>query len=210
MKNKTFAGMTLAGLIAALLMIGACALKETGPDDDKAGVVISVKDSSKVHIVFDSDTITTFTDSGTFDLDSLRAKMNDKGIDAGTIEITGLVVSYDTTTRNFIAANEGVAFFLKIYIRENDTGATKLALETLVNDDVKTGLKALTFDPDMTFLKLGTDIFGSEEGFQSILNSLKDETKHKIKVIAKLTLKEKLKKQGTLNLNMIVTVAGKV
>ncbi|GEM_PF-2614882 len=208
--SKSRLVLGLAGLMAAMLLIAACALKETDPADDTAGVVINVKDSSKVHLTFDSDTITTYTDSGTFDLIALRAKMKEKGLNPDSIQITGLVVSYDDSTRKFITDNEGVGFYLKIYIRENDTGAAKLALETLVNDDVAKGLKALAFDPTMTFFQLGKHIFGNSEGFQSVLDALRDKTKEKVKVIAKLTLKDKLKVQGRLNLNMIVTVAGKV
>lgn len=200
----------LVGLVASLLMIGACALRETSPEDENAGVVISVKDSSKVQLVFDNDSDTSFTDSGLFDLVALRQKMDDKGIKPESIEITGLVVSYDDNAKNFIANNEGVPFYLRIYIRENDTGKAKLALETLVDDDVQKGFKALAFDPDLTFLQLGNHIFGNPEGFPSILNSIKDESKRNIRVIATLTLKDKLKIKGTLNLNMVVTVAGKV
>ena len=200
----------LIGLMAAMLMVGACALKETDPGDDTAGVVINVKDSSKVHLTFDTDSIITFTDSGTFDLVALRAKMKDKGLNPDSVQITGLVVSYDDSTKKFIADNEGVGFYLRNYIRENDTGATKLALETLVDDDAQKHLKALAFDPTMTFFELGKHIFGNSEGFQSILDSVKDKTKEKVKIIAKLTLKDKLKVKGKLNLNMIVTVAGKV
>jgi hypothetical protein len=202
--------MGLVGLLAAMLMIGACALRETSPDDEDAGVVISVKDSSKVQLVFDNDNDTTFTDSGLFDLVALREKMDEKGIKPESIEITGLVVSYDDSAKNFIANNEGVAFYLRIYVRENDTGEAKLALETLVDDDVQKGFKALAFDPDLTFLQLGQHIFGNAAGFPSILNSIKDESKLKIRVIATLTLKDKLKVKGTLNLNMVVTVAGKI
>jgi hypothetical protein len=200
----------LVGLLAAMLMIGACALRETSPEDENAGVVISVKDSSKVQLVFDNDNDTSFTDSGLFDLVALRNKMDDKGIKPESIEITGLVVSYDDNAKNFIASNEGVPFYLRIYIRENDTGKALLALETLVDDDVQKGFKALAFNPDLTFLQLGNHIFGNPEGFPSILNSIKDESKLKIRVIATLTLKDKLKIKGTLNLNMVVTVAGKV
>lgn len=208
---KSLKGLkVLAGMLAAMLMIGACALRETSPDDENAGVVISVKDSSKVQLVFDNDDDTSFTDSGLFDLVALREKMDDKGIKPESIEITGLVVSYDQSAKTFIADNEGVPFYLRIYIRENDTGEAKLALESLVDDDAQKGFKALVFDPDLTFLQLGNHIFGNPEGFPSILNSIKDESKRKIRVIATLTLKDKLKIKGTLNLNMVVTVAGKV
>lgn len=200
----------LLGLLASMLMIGACALRETSPEDENAGVVISVKDSSKVQLIFDNDDDTSFTDSGLFDLVALREKMDEKGIKPESIEITGLVVSYDDNAKSFIADNEGVPFYLRIYIRENDTGKAMLALETLVDDDVQKGFKALAFNPDLTFLQLGNHIFGNPEGFPSILSSIKDESKLKIRVIATLTLKDKLKIKGTLNLNMVVTVAGKV
>lgn len=200
----------LAGLLAAMLMIGACAMRETSTESDTAGVVISVKDSSKIRLVFDNDNDTTFTDSGLFDLVALRNKMDEKGIAPESIEITGLVVSYDEDAKAFITANQDVEFYLRIYVRENDTGAAKLALETLVDDDAKTGLKALAFDPDLTFLQLGKHIFANTEGFPGILNDIKDESKLKLRVIARLTLKDKLKVKGTLNLNMVVTVAGKV
>jgi hypothetical protein len=199
----------LIGLMAGMLMLGACALKETTPTDDSAGPVISVKDSSKIDLKFDSDD-TTFTDTGVFDLVALRQKMKDKGINSESVEITGLVVSYDDETAAFIKANEGVPFYIRIYIRENDTGATKLALESLVNDDVVRGFKALAFDPTMTFIQLGKHIFGNPEGYPNVLSAIKDVSKEKLTVIAKLTLKDKLKLKGELKLNMIVTVAGKV
>jgi hypothetical protein len=40
--------------------------------------------------------------------------------------------------------------------------------------------------------------------------AIKDLTKHKIKVIAELTMLEALKTTGALKLNLVVSVAGKV
>lgn len=206
----TFGVIGLGSLLASMLLMGACALKESTSGDEEGGFVIAVKDSSRILLNFDSDTATIFTDSGTFNLVELRNKMNDKGINSDSIRITGIEVAYDDSTKAFIAANEGVHFYLRIYTRDDAASAKKLALETLVNDDVKSGLKALAFDPDMTMLLLNKHIFGAAEGFPGVLSAIKDKTKTSIQVIAELTLKERLKKPGTLKLNMVVTVAGKV
>jgi hypothetical protein len=203
-------GLTLGvcGLAAALFALAACAMSESTSDDDTSGVVVAVKDSTQIVIQFDSDTSTLFTDSGSFNLDEIRKKMRDKDIDPDSIEITGLAVTYDETTAQFIRDNEGVRFYLEIFIRENETGAAKLALETLVTD--KNGLKALAFDPKLSLLLLNQHIFAAP-GFADVLTAIKDTGKHSMKAIAKLHLNgDKLKKAGTLKLNMVVTVAGKV
>lgn len=83
---------------------------------------MAVKDSSKIVLTFDNDTSTIFTDSGRFNLVELRKKMEDKGINSDSIQITGIEVGYDETTKKFLTDNEGVKFFLKIYTRDNDTG----------------------------------------------------------------------------------------
>ncbi|MDB5050352.1 MAG: hypothetical protein JWO30_3423 [Fibrobacteres bacterium] len=205
-KSRTALG--LCGLLAALSMLGACALKETAEDSDTAGVVVNVDDSSNVVLTFDDSSRTVFKDSGSFNLDEIRQKMSDKGLDPDSIQITGIAVTYDSTTRDFITANEGVKFFLRIYLREEGTGERKLALETLENDIDE--FKALAFDPNMAVLELGKHIFGNPEGFPDLLKAVKDSNIHSAWVIAELTVPGKIKKTGTLKINMVVTVAGKV
>jgi hypothetical protein len=211
-KHRKKSGVTLGilGLATAMLALGACALKESTSGNDNPSIVVAVKDSSRIVLTFDNDTATIFTDSGSFNLVELRRKMADKGIDSDSIQITGIEVAYDEATRKFLADNEGVGFFLKIYTRDNDTGATKLALETLETD--KNGFKALAFDPTMALLVINQHIFGADPGFPGVLSAIKDKDKTSIKVIAKMFLSpgEKLKTKGTLNLNLVVTVAGKV
>jgi hypothetical protein len=70
-------------------------------------------------------------------------------------------------------------------------------------------LKVLTFNPDQTLFELNKQLFPVEEGFPGILIGIKDENKHKLMCIAELTVKSPLKAAGKLNLNMVVTVAGK-
>jgi hypothetical protein len=210
-RNKGFSAALVGGLAAfAMLASTGCALKEsTDPDDDgKAGVVITVNDTAKVHLDFTDIAKTMFTDSGEFDLDAIRKKMEEKNLNPDSVEITGLQVTYDDSTKTFLAANKGVHFFIKIYVRE-DGGSRKLALETMQLDQGT--LKVLTFDPDNTLFELNKEIFGVPEGFPGILAGIKDKTKHKLMCIAELTVKdtEKLKQAGKLNLNMVVTVAGK-
>ena len=202
--------MGMLGVAAVMLVSGACALKESTSGNDSPSIVVAVKDSSKIVLTFDNDTSTIFTDSGRFNLVELRKKMEDKGINSDSIQITGIEVGYDETTKKFLTDNEGVKFFLKIYTRDNDTGVTKLALETLEAD--KNGFKALAFDPTMALLVINQHIFGADPGFPGVLSAIKDKNKTSIKIMAKMFLSpgEKLKTKGILNLNLVVTVAGKV
>jgi len=208
LRNNRLSASLLGGLAAfALLTAAGCALKEsTDPDDKGIGVVITVNDTAKVNLDFTDITKSVFVDSGEFDLDAIRNKMDEKGLNPDSVEITGLQVTYDDSTKTFLAANTGVHFFIKIYVRE-DGGARKLALETMQVD--QGALKVLTFDPNNTLFELNKEIFGVNEGFPGILAAIKDKTKHKLMCIAELTAKDKLVKAGRLNLNMVVTVAGK-
>lgn len=209
-RNKKLPARLLGGIAALsfLLGLGACALKESTSDDDTGGpgVVISVNDSTDVTLDFTDMSKVMFSDSGEFDLDAIRKKMKDKGLDPATVQITGIVVTYDDSTKAFLADNKGVKFSLKIFIRE-DGGARKLALSTKETDS--DAFKVLAFDPDMALFELNKHIFGSPEGFPGFLSALKDENKHMVMCIAEMTLKEALKKAGNLKLNMVVTVAGK-
>lgn len=211
-RNKILSVRFLGGIAALSLLfaMGACALKEsTSGDDDGGGgpgVVITVNDSTDVLLDFTDATKPMFSDSGEFDLDAIRAKMEDKGLDPATVEITGIVVTYDDSTKDFLADNKGVKFSLKIFIRE-DGGSRKLALSTMETDSE--AFKVLAFDPDQALFELNKHIFGSPEGFPGFLDALKNNEKHKVMCIAELTLKETLKKTGSLKLNMVVTVSGK-
>lgn len=207
--NRYKAAMVLGlGAIAAtvLLGLGACAIKDSteGPD---GGVVVSVNDSSSINLIFDSTNPTVYTDSGEFNLDEIRSRMSDKGINADSVKITGLSVTYDDATKAFIEANAGIPFVIKIYTRDADGAPKKLTIES---HDAVGDFKPLTFDPKATLYMLDKEIFGNAEGFPGLLTSIKDKSKHKVKVIAELTIKETLKAKGALKLNLVVTVAGKV
>jgi hypothetical protein len=198
-----------AGLLISMLMLGACALKETVDDTSgNTGVVVKVQDSSNVVLDFGDTAKTLFTDSGVFDLDDIRSKMSKRGLNPDSIEITGIAVTYDDSTKNFITANQGVKFILKLYLRIEGSGQKKLALYTLDKDTAD--FKAMVFDPKMFVFELGKQIFGSPEGFPDLLTSVKDTSKKTAWFIAELAVPDKLKAKGTLKLNMVVTVAGKV
>jgi hypothetical protein len=62
----------------------------------------------------------------------------------------------------------------------------------------------------MVLFELNKQIFGVEAGYPGVLAAIRDLTKHKIKVIAELTMLEALKTTGALKLNLVVSVAGKV
>ena len=206
-RNKRIPAALLGGLAAFALVTGGCALKESTSDDDSGtGVVISVNDTAKVTLDFTNLSQTVFTDSGEFDLDAIRSKMKDKGLNPDSVEITGLEVTYDDSTKQFLKDNKSVHFFIKIFVRE-DGGARKLALETMQIDQGT--FKVLTFDPDNTLFELNKEIFGNPEGFPGILAGIKDTSKHKLMCVAELTVKDALKVAGKLKLNMVVTVAGK-
>ena len=196
----------LGGLAAFSLFASGCALRESTDPDDQTRVVIAVNDTAKVNLDFTDIKKTVFTDSGEFDLESIRKKMKDKGLDPAAVEITGLDVTYDDETKTFLTANKGIPFFIKIYVRE-DGGARKLALETKLVDEE--ALKVLTFNPDQTLFELNKQLFPVEEGFPGILAGIKDDKIKKLMCIAELTVKSPLKAAGKLNLNMVVTVAGK-
>ncbi len=201
-------GLGALGGLLALSALGACALRDKVSDDSgPAGVVVNVNDSSNVVLTFNDDTKTVFTDSGAFNLDDIRKKMSDKGLNPDSVQITGIVVTYDDSTRAFITANQGVKFYLKLYIRQG-SGERKLALETLEKDIGE--FKALAFDPQMLVFELGKDIFANPEGFPGLLASIKDKSVKSAWVIAELTVPGKIKVKGALKLNMVVTVAGKV
>jgi hypothetical protein len=210
--SSGFKCMTALGsgllVAAALGALGACALRDkVSEDSETSGVVVNINDSSNVVLTLDDDSKTQFTDSGSFDLDDIRKKMSDKGLDPDSVRITGIVVTYDDSTKSFIAGNSGVKFFLKMYLREG-TGARKLALETLEKDIEE--FKALEFDTTMQVFVLGKDIFANQEGFPRLLEAVKDKSVKSAWVIAELTVPGKLKTKGTLKVNMVVTVAGKV
>lgn len=205
-RSHRFPAALLGGLAAFALLSSGCALKESTDPDGKTSIVISVNDTAKVNLDFTDITKTVFTDSGEFDLDGIRSKMKKEGLDPAAVEITGIDVTYDDQTKTFLSANKGIPFFIKIYVRE-DGGARKLALETMLMD--QGSLKVLTFNPDQTLFELNKQLFPVEEGFPGILIGIKDESKHKLMCIAELTVNSPLKAAGKLNLNMVVTVAGK-
>jgi hypothetical protein len=76
----------------------------------------------------------------------------------------------------------------------------------------KNGFKELAFDPTMALLVINQHIFGADPGFPGVPKAIRDKNKTSIRVIAKKFLSpgEKLKAKGTLNLNLVVAVAGKV
>lgn len=208
-RYKSTLGLGLCAFAAsALLGLGACALKESTPSGPDGGVVVSVDDSSSINLVFDATTPTVYTDSGSFNLDEIRTRMKDKGINADSVNITGLAVSYDDATKKFITDNKGVHFVIKIYTRDDAAGAPKKL--TIESHDAVGTFTPLAFDPDAALYLLNREIFGNAEGFPGLLASIKDKTKHSVRVIAELTVKDTLKAKGALKLNLVVTVAGKV
>lgn len=193
----------------ALLGLSACAMREgdsgTG-NGGGSGVVVTVTDSSRVSLDFTNLDTLVFRDSGEFDLDRLRERLDDKEIDLESIRIIGLVVTYDDSTRQFLADNEGVKFILRIYVKEaEDTAQARLTLESYVDP-----AKASELNPNQTLFELNKHLFGKEEGMPYFLAAIQNTSLKKMRVIAELTLLEKLKKAGTLKLNLVVDVAGKV
>lgn len=202
------ARMGLGAFAAAFLLgLGACAIKDGTEPGTDGGVVVSVNDSSSIDLTFDKTDPTVYTDSGEFNLDEIRTRMADKGINSDDVQITGLAVSYDEATKAFITANKGIPFVIKIYTRDGDGAPRKLTVES---HEAVGDFKPLTFDPDAALYMLNKDIFGNAEGFPGLLTSIKDKSKHKVRVIAELTIKEALKVKGALKMNLVVTVAGKV
>ena len=210
LQNQRFSASLLKGLAvcAFLAAFGACALKEATDSNgnDGPGIVISVNDSTNVTLDFTDLTKITFSDSGEFDLDEIRKKMDDKGLNPDSVHITGIVVTYNDSTKAFLESNKGVKFALKVFVRE-DGGSRKLVLYT---PETTSGAQQVqAYDPDQALFELNKHIFGSPDGFPGFLSAIKDTSKHKEMCIAEMTLKETLKKAGNLKLNMVVTVAGK-
>ncbi len=207
-RKKLTLTLGLSALAASVVLgLGACNIQEKDDGSKDGGIVVSVSDSSSINMEFDKTTPQTYTDSGEFDLDEIRARMSDKGISADDVKITGLAVEYDATTLKFLTDNAGVHFVLQIFTREG-IAEKKLTLET--GDATSGALAALAFDPKMTLFELNKQIFGNEAGFPGLLSSIKDTSKHKVKVIAEVKVKDSLKSTGALKVNVVVTVAGKV
>jgi hypothetical protein len=193
---------------STLLGLSACAIREGGSDPagGGTGVVVSVTDSSKVSLDFGNLDTLVFRDSGDFDLDKLREKLDDKDIDLESIRIIGLVVTYADSTKQFLTDNAGTKFILRIYVKEAvDSAKGRLTLESYVDP-----AKASVLNPDQVLFELNKHLFGKEEGMPYFLASIQDTSLKKMRVIAELTLLEKLKKTGKLSLNLVVDVAGKV
>ncbi len=208
-RNKTTARLALYTFTAiAILGLGACAIQEGTDPNNSDGLVVAVSDTSSINLTFDNLAMQTYSDSGEFNLDDVRARLKDKGINPDSVTITGLKVTYDATTAEFLAANSGVRYYLKIFTRDGIAGQKLLTLET-GKDSVGT-LKALSFDPKMVLFELYKQIFPAEAGYPGVKAAIKDVNKHSLKVIAELTLLETLKTKGMLKLNLVVTVAGKV
>lgn len=206
-KGLRKAGLALLGL--GLLALSACAIKEgsSDPTGGGNGVVVSVTDSTKVTLNFDDIAKKLFTESSTFNLDTLRKKLNDKNIDLASIKIIGLVVTYDAETKQFLTDNEGVQYALRIYTNSlADTGKGKLTLETY---NQASG-KAPTLDPDQVLFELNKHLFGMQDGMPFLLASIQDTSVKQLRVTAELEILGTLKKTGKLNLNLVIDVAGKV
>jgi hypothetical protein len=193
-------------LAAAALEMGACAFRED-PTDNGGGLSIFVTDSSKVHLNFDDVEKTVFEDSGEFDLDAVRKNLSDKGIDSKSVTITTLVVTYDDSTKKFLEDNADLRYNLKIFLREkSDTTAPKLALESA---GPTKGDTVLTLNPSKIDFTMGKELAVDTAGFPGFVASIQDTSQHKMFVLARLTVLDKLKATGSLNLNMAVTVGGK-
>jgi hypothetical protein len=205
-KGLRKAGLALLGL--GLLGLAGCAIKDGNTDPgDGNGVVVSVTDSTKVTLDFDDINKKIFTESNSFNLDTLRKKLNDKNIDLESIKIIGLVVTYDAATKQFLTDNEGVQYALRIYTNTMaDTGKGKLTLETY---NQASG-KAPTLNPDQVLFELNKHLFGKEDGMPFLLASIQDTSVKELKVTAELEILGSLKKTGKLNLNLVIDVAGKV
>jgi hypothetical protein len=207
-KSLTTGARRLAFFLGlALLGLSACAIREGSSDPaGGSGVVVSVTDSSKVSISFDNLDTLVFRDSGEFDLDNLREKLDEKDIDLESIRIIGLIVTYDDSTKQFLTDNAGTKFILRIYVKEAvDTATPRLTLESYVDP-----AKAAVMDPNQVLFELNKHLFGKAEGMPYFLAAIQNTSLKKMRVIAELTLLEKLKKKGKLNLNLVVDVAGKV
>ena len=124
------------------------------------------------------------------------------------MHITGLLVTYDDSTRAFLDDNKGLKYVLTIYVHvPGDTAKPKVALQS---EGLAPGSTPLILDPDQVLFELNKQIFGSPEGFSVLVDALKNPSLLEIEVIAELRLLEKLKRGGNLKLNMVVTVAGKI
>ena len=210
----TFGLLAVAlGLLTVVLGLPGCAIRESGsnPADDDgggSGLVITVKDSAKVTLDFGDTATRVFSDSAEFNLVSLRKKLNDKDIDPAFVDLIGIQVTYDSSTRQFLSDNQDIRFILRIYTRNaEDTGKGLLTLETIVDEDDDAMAR---LDPDQLLFKLNQDLFGNAEGFPFLLGVIEDESVERILVRAELELVDKLKVPGELHLNMVVDVAGKV
>jgi hypothetical protein len=212
-KPATVGQMTRALALGALMAgaslgLWACAFSDEGATEEGGGILVQVTDSSKVNLSFDDIDQTVFVDSGEFDLDAIRDEINKKGIDLESVKISSLLVTYDDTTKKFLSDNKGLEYNLKIYTKEkSDTGAAKLTLESTGKEK---GDTTLVLDPESVKFTLGSELAAIPEGFHDLLAAIQNTDMHKVFVKAQLTVLEKLKATGKLNLNMVVTVAGKV
>ena len=65
-------------LLAGLLALAGCAIKEGATDGDGGGLVGSIKDSTNVKLNFSDTSKLVFADSGKFNLEQIRTSLKDK------------------------------------------------------------------------------------------------------------------------------------
>lgn len=188
----------------AAFSLSACVYGGGGGGDSDPLTLIVTDTTDIDTLKFDDVANDMYSDSGSFDLDKIRTKIDDKGISLSTVGITDLAVSYDAGTSQFLLANLGKHFVLTIkYHLNGDTN--KIALQT----NPTTG--TLAFNPDSALFQLNKNIFGNAEGFTELVGAIKDTSVHTVTVTAELSLLDMppLAATGKLVIHFIVTVSGK-
>ena len=209
-KQKHTAKWVAIGLgILACLGLSSCLGSDGGGD---GGLVVTVMDTTTVNMSFTKPIPDTgawkFGANDSFDVAKVRNKMKDKGMDLNTVQITDVEVTFDPATLVFVTNNNGVPFYMKIATQTVLVGgstADTIALETSKSP-------YLTFASAMLAFRLNQNIFANPAGMGKLLKAIQDTTVSQFRIRGELDGDgtHKMNQSGTLNVNFIVTVGGKM
>lgn len=204
--KKNFVTLAAIGLgMLAWLGLTACFEDSSGGSSGE-GIVVSTFDTTTVTITLTKSTSGTwsFGANDTFNVKKVRDKLDSNNIDLNTIQITNFEVTFDdtVTTVAFIDSNAGVPFYMRI---STQTPGDTTALETS-----KTNY--LTFSAAVTAYQLNQNIFANSSGISKLTKAIQDTTVNTVPVRGELDGNgtTPLKKSGTMTVNFITTVGGKI
>lgn len=142
----------------------------------------------------------------TLRLDTLRAAAAALRIDVSTLSLTSLSVRYDSASRAFLAANQGVKYSLHLYVKKPEEAALSLMA---VSAGSVVGDTTLAFDPALTILDLGKQLAADPAGFPKLVGSLRDPAVPALQILAVLHPLDPLKQDGPLHARLFLDFAGK-